>query len=276
MTLVQIGSGSITVVVAAHAGGRIASIAVEDTEILVTAQDAGVDPDDLTDAVAMMQWGSFPMAPWAGRVRRGHFTHDGVEHTLPVDLAPHAIHGSVYRRPWTVGSNDATTLTLHTDLDWPLGGWATQRISVDGSVVQCTLEVTAGDRSMPAQVGWHPWFRKPTTTRLRFAAMYERDSDGIPTGALVDPGAAGTLDDCLVDPLSTPSLVIPGRRGSRAVEVDLESDCRHWVVYDRPDHATCVEPQSGPPNGFTLEPTVVAPGATLRRRLDMKLRTVTD
>ena len=45
----------------------------------------------------------------------------------------------------------------------------------------------------------------------------------------------------------------------------LTSDCRHWVVYDEPAHATCVEPQSGPPDAFNLEPLVLAPGETLQR-----------
>jgi SAM-dependent methyltransferase len=40
------------------------------------------------------------MVPWAGRVRRGGFQFEGVEHQLECDLPPHAIHGTCYRRPW--------------------------------------------------------------------------------------------------------------------------------------------------------------------------------
>lgn len=277
---IELRADDTTVTIAPGSGGRLASIVVAGTEILVTADDAGVDPDDHSDALAAMQWGSFPMAPWAGRVRHGRFVHDGVEHVLPVDLPPHAIHGTVYRRPWTVTSVDASSATLRTDLGWPLGGWAVQRIELVGregrgarsGAVQCMLEVTAADRSMPAQVGWHPWFRRPATARLRFAAMYGRDAEGIPTGDLVPPGDPGSLDDCLVDPSGPPTLTVPGRRGSPDVEVELASDCRHWVVYDRPDHATCVEPQSGPPDGFTLEPHVLAPGESLRRWFTLTLR----
>lgn len=276
----EISAGPIDVQVSPHAGGRISSITVDGNEVLITAAAAGVDPDDVTDPIAAMQWGSFPMVPWAGRVRRGRFVHDGVEHALPCDLAPHAIHGTGYRRPWTVTSHDRTTITLRTDLDWPLGGWAMQRIDVEDlgrgrGVVVCRLEVTAADRSMPAQVGWHPWFRKPSRSRLRFAGMYERDADGIATNSIVEPGPPGTLDDCLVDPLAPPSLVVPGGRGTPDTEIELTSDCRHWVVYDRPDHATCVEPQSGPPDGFTLEPQVLAPGATLGRWFRLALSSVT-
>ncbi|MEO6102255.1 MAG: aldose epimerase, partial [Pseudoxanthomonas sp.] len=48
-------------------------------------------------------------------------------------------------------------------------------------------------------------------------------------------------------------------------QLRLSSDCTHWVVYDQPSFATCVEPQSGPPDAFNLEPSVLAPGATLQK-----------
>jgi galactose mutarotase-like enzyme len=38
-------------------------------------------------------------------------------------------------------------------------------------------------------------------------------------------------------------------------------------VYDEPAHALCVEPQSGPPDGFTIEPLVLAAAATMRRTM---------
>ena len=37
------------------------------------------------------------------------------------------------------------------------------------------------------------------------------------------------------------------------------------VVYDMPERTTCVEPQSGPPDAFNLEPRRLAPGETLER-----------
>ena len=52
-------------------GGRIASLVVDGTELLVTG-----GPDDHP-----MLWGSFPMVPWAGRIREGRFRFDGREHS---------------------------------------------------------------------------------------------------------------------------------------------------------------------------------------------------
>jgi galactose mutarotase-like enzyme len=35
------------------------------------------------------------------------------------------------------------------------------------------------------------------------------------------------------------------------------------VVYTNPEHAVCVEPQSGPPDEFNLAPKIVEPGTPL-------------
>jgi aldose 1-epimerase len=50
-------------------------------------------------------------------------------------------------------------------------------------------------------------------------------------------------DDCFVGAAQPPALVIDD------VRVTVDSSCDHWVVYT-PEHAVCIEPQSGPPNGF--------------------------
>ena len=260
---VVLRDGDVEVTVAPRAGGRVASIRVSGTEVLVTGDG---EPD--------MRWGSYPMTPWAGRVRHGTFDHDGTTYRLPLDMPPHAIHGTTYTRPWTVTGVGPDRLGMRIDLgdQWPLGGAAEQMISVSEGVVRCDLAVTAADRSMPAQVGWHPWFRKPRTARLRFGGMYVRDEEGIPTGEIVPP-PPGPWDDCFVEPRGELSLVVPGIRSSPDVEVVIASDCDHWVVYDMPDHATCVEPQSGPPDGFTLAPHVLAPGRTLRRWMTITVAT---
>jgi len=43
----------------------------------------------------------------------------------------------------------------------------------------------------------------------------------------------------------------------------VSSTLDHWVVSTEPDHALCVEPQSGPPNQVNTEPTIVEPGNPL-------------
>ncbi len=240
-------TGLAAVTVDPSCGGRLASIVMKGHELLVTG-----GPDDHP-----MLWGSFPMVPFAGRVREGHFSFGGHGVELPVNLAPHAIHGCGYDHPWSVTTQSATGVDLRIDLDWPFGGWATQHIEAGADGVQLAMTVGNDDRPMPAQAGWHPWFRRPVMLELPSARLYERDGTGIPTGRLVDV-PAGPLDDCLTALTGDPVL-----RFVDGPIIVLRSSCDHWVVYTEPEHALCVEPQTGPPDEFNHAPTTVGPGRTL-------------
>ena len=55
-----------------------------------------------------------------------------------------------------------------------------------------------------------------------------------------------------------------------ALELALESSLDHWVVYDEPDHAICVEPQSGPPDALNLGPRLVRAAEPLRGELVLR------
>jgi aldose 1-epimerase len=247
-------------------GGRIASLTVDGLALLVERPTEPTDPPHPNP----MAWGSYPMTPFAGRVRNGRFAFAGNEYQLALNHSPHAIHGTVFVQPWSV--NDVgdryVTMTCPLGDHWPFGGVAHQHIELSANGLVCRLGVTADDLAMPAQVGWHPWFAKPASARLAFARMYQRDGSGIPTGALVPP-PDGPWDDCFVEP-SGP-LELRYEHDGRSLTVTVDSDCDHWVVYDQPHHATCVEPQSGPPDGFNaLDPgacTRLEPHATLERTM---------
>ena len=245
--LLTLSHGAMSVDVAPQAGGRIAQIRVDGIEQLAGFSD---------DNDAMIGWGSYPMVPWAGRVRGGGFVFEGQTHQLPTNLGAHAIHGVGFGLPWRVDAQSLQhvelSLALPCDVRWPFGGIARQRIELSGRGVRMNLSVTAGDRAMPAELGWHPWFLKPE--RLDFAptAIYPRDADGIGTRPLVPP-TPGPWDDCFLN--DAPVVLHSG--DSR---ITLSSDCAHWVVFDMPARTTCVEPQSGPADAFNLEPRVLAPG----------------
>ena len=259
--MIALTNDAATVIVDPAAGGRIASITVAGRDVLVTGS-ASDQP---------MMWGAFPMVPWAGRVRRGRFSFEDRDYELEVNLAPHAIHGTGFTRPWRVEADGSLSLDLGDG--WPFGGVARQHFELHDDHLVCALQVEAADRPMPAQVGWHPWFRKPDHLQFEAEHMYARDDDGIPTGALVPP-VTGPWDDCFTDVVQPIELHYADMNDSdvtsrKQAEVTLmvSSSCDHWVVYDQPEHATCVEPQSGPPDGFTLRPEVLAPGETLRHTM---------
>ncbi|HZX56224.1 MAG TPA: hypothetical protein VFE86_16170 [Ilumatobacteraceae bacterium] len=254
--MIELRAGSATSTVSAADGGRVASLVVDSVPLII-----GHDP-----TLPAAGWGSFPMVPWAGRIRRGRFRFEGVDHQLPINFEQHAIHGTGFEQSWHVDDHDATRCSLSCDLDWELRGTSTQLIELSESSLSCTLAVRAGDRAMPASIGWHPWFVKPARTDLRFERMYLRDDEYIVDGATVSPPPAPPWDDCFSSPLATPRLWIGN------LEVSISSECRFWVVYDMPAHATCVEPQTGTPDAFNLPVAtggvmVLDPGEELRRTM---------
>ncbi|MEX0663951.1 MAG: aldose 1-epimerase [Acidimicrobiia bacterium] len=234
--------------------GRIERLEVSGLDLLVPPE------------VHERNYGAFPMAPWAGRVRNGMFTFDGTAHRLPLNKPPHAIHGTVRDQRWTAERESADDAEWSTSLDnpWPFAGRVVQRATLTPDSLALEMEVYATGQPMPASCGWHPWWSRRLTRgegveiELHAGQMYKRDDDGIPTGELV-PVHPPPWDDCFTN-LHEPAAILswPG-----AVTVTIETDCGCVVVFTEPEHAVCVEPQSGPPDELNLEPRVVDPGAPL-------------
>ena len=215
------------------------------------------------------------MVPFAGRIRHGAFEFDGVSYEMPVNMAPHAIHGTAYNLAWDVLIRGTSWVVLGVRLGppWPFGGTVTQLIHLRADRLVQQITAHAADLDMPVSLGWHPWFRR----RLErggelalsvgaFGRRFEKDDEGIPTGRL-GPIPTRPWDDCFVgvDPVE---LDWPG-----ALHIDVHHDCENVVLYD-PDHAICVEPQSGPPNGFSLDPhsARLAAGSSFERTVTWRWR----
>jgi galactose mutarotase-like enzyme len=237
-------------------GGRLERLQVDGLDLLV--------PPEVDDH----NYGAFPMAPWAGRIRHGRFHFDGVDYEMPCNAPPHAIHGIARDRRWRVEASTRASATLAVALDapWPFGGRVVQHAALTSGALALTMEVHAADRPMPVTCGWHPWWYRtpkvgaaPLEVELHADQMYARDDEQIPTGELT-PVHAPPWDDCFTD-LGAPVAVLswPDTR-----TVQVESDCGCVVVFTEPEHAICVEPQSGPPDAVNLgAATIVQPGAPL-------------
>ena len=230
-----------------NCGGRLASLRVDGIELLVDAVDD------------ILEWGCYPMAPWAGRVRNARFEWQGQEIILPARAAPHALHGTVLERSWhSIGGG---WMCSELGEEWPWKGQVRSHVQLTNTELVWRMEVHAENEAFPVVMGWHPWFRRRLEIAgelsLGFEAkeMYERDASGIATDRLVGP-SAGPWDDCFRQVVKPVRLV-----WSEALEIELSSSCDYWVVYSHPAHAICVEPQSGPPDGFNLGAfEVAAPG----------------
>ena len=270
LDVLQAGDGAVAVTVDLAAGARLASLVVGGHELLVGADDGLPGPTG---------WGCFPMVPWAGRIREGRFPvgSGGNRHDvrLPTNLAPHAIHGTTFDRPWTRTGPGRASCDLGPTWPWP--GRVDQTVALTERSLTLTLEVTAGapssagapvdaseQRAMPVSLGWHPWFRRSVggvdvRLDLPAEAMWRRDAAGIPDGELVPP-PPGPWDDCFTALIGPVQLDWPG-----VLTLWVESDCEHVVVYDEQPHAVCVEPQTAPPDAHNSGEDLVwlAPGDSL-------------
>lgn len=223
-------------------GGRLASLRIGDLDVV------GRGGDRLFD------WGSYAMAPFAGRVRHGRLTWDGRRHQLPLTMPPHAIHGVTVDRPWQVLDATATTASLRCDLDsrWPWRGFAVQHLTLTDDALVSRLEVHAQDDAFPAWSGYHPWFARrlsrgePVRLSVPAAGILAKDADGMPSPDVV-PIGDDPFDDCFTDVAWPATLTWDG-----ALALRIEADCRYAVVFDHKPDGVCVEPQTAPPNAVEL------------------------
>lgn len=241
--------------VSAVDGGRIARLVIAGFDLLVTSGPS----------TTPLHWGCYPMVPWAGRLRHGRFEHEGRTIAMPIDMPPNAIHGTGYTSAWEVRDQGIDFVELDVGLEWPLGGRAHQHLQLTPDALVCVLTAIAGHDSMPVTLGWHPWFVKPVSDHLVFDAYYPCDDEQIPTGELAPPPER-PWDHCFVGPSLPLELVY-----ANGLRVSVESDCDHWVVYDQRSYATCVEPQSGPPNALDMgRAQVLQPGEMLQRTMTVR------
>lgn len=197
--------------------------------------------------------GSFPMIPWAGRIRHGHLRINGTTHQLPLSKDGNAIHGLGRNVAWQRLGDGSYQCEIGDP--WPTSGIATLHYELLDGGIRTTLSWDDGTE-LPCSMGLHPWFRRRLevggAVDLTFTPvqMVERGSDALPTGRLVPP-SEGPWDDCFrVD--GAPVLTWPD-----ALSLSLSSSSPWWVVYDMPDDTVCVEPQTAPADAFghpELEP----------------------
>ena len=243
-------AGPCSVAIDLASGGRLASIRVHGLELL-EQRSATNHP---------FGWGSYVMVPWAGRIREGEYSFDGVLRQLPINLGEHAIHGTSYDRPceYLAGGSDwallGTRIGIESTPEWPFPATVTHLVSLSTSGLTQVLGVTPTEQSMPVTFGWHPWFRRKLErggaleldVDTADAQRFERDDHGMATLSLVGAGPR-PWDDCFLN-VGRTVLRWPG-----ALEVEVFHDAPCLVLYD-PPHAICVEPQSGPPDAFTIDP----------------------
>jgi aldose 1-epimerase len=206
--------------------------------------------------------GAFLMAPWPGRVRGNLVRHLGVEHPLVPTFGPWAIHGTVLDARAEIVEVGPDVVRTVTPLGptWPWAGRVHHSWQLTEESLTARMSVESQAEEFPAEVGWHPWFRRrlrrggALEVDLPASYMLQRGADHLPSGDRVERGWIGPFDDAFFVPSGRARLTWPG-----ALVVDVESSCPWYVLYDEPADWVCVEPQTAPPDGLA-DGFVVRPG----------------
>jgi len=285
MDLITLRAGGAGVVLAPAAGGSVARYWID-------RGPASLDllrPSTTSRPTDPFECAAFALVPYSNRVRAGRFSFRGRDVRLPLNRPPerHSIHGLGWPmawRPLDVREHDATLEFRHDASAWPWAFRATQHFALEPSSLTVGLALTnTSDSTMPAGLGWHPYFPRTLRTKLTadVQAMWLTDDEVMPTTlALPRPEAdlsrglkvdAVGLDNCFVG-WSRRAVIEwpePGMRLALAAEAPLD----FLVVYTPPGRPFfCVEPVSHVTDAFNLAAAgrtdtgarTLAPGETLR------------
>lgn len=246
---------------------------------------------------------SFPLIPWANRIRNGHFLFEGrsIQLRAHQGLGPHAIHGLGWTMAWDIATRSQAHITLRMAYDgaqeWPFVFAATQTYTLDHQGLRIDMEITnTGDRRMPADMGHHPYLPHDRTgggTRLQtqVSGMWESDAELLPTRVVPKHPTVQALEAGML--LRDFNLDNNFTGFGRHAEVQWPNGDRlrmastapmdYFVLYCPQDQAIfCMEPVSNCTDWFNLRHSapdtaerdaggnVLEPGQTLRGSLRLQ------
>jgi len=268
-------------------GARLHRIRAFGHELLRTPADPEMHRDD------PFFWGGYVMAPWCNRIEPGPTIVDG-RTVAPRSNFPDgsAIHGQVYAGRWTRTGDGRLRIEAGGD-GWPWRYEVTLAVRLEAGVIHLELGlVNLADAPMPAGLGLHPWWRRPTRVAIRGRGVYP---DNLMTPAEPRP-VAGRFDlrrprpmppdlDATWTRLDEPAVTLAwdgiGVEATMRAGASLGSrPARLVVVAASPSgvDAVAIEPETNAPQGLRRllrdEPDALArlaPGEALRLRIALEI-----
>jgi aldose 1-epimerase len=238
-------------VISPRQGAGILEWSIAGQNMLRRADTAAIAKND------PLGFASFPLVPYSNRIGYGRFNWAGQAMQIQPNFAPepHAVHGTGWKRPWTVQHHDAQScelvLAYDADENWHWAFTATQRVELTQGGLRMTLSaVNQSPQAVPLAFGHHPYFDSDGA-KLTFNAdsVWQTGDDGLPAHAETPSGQYDFSTDSPV----THHSVDNGYAGwdgkaqirwdNRPLMLDVVSDMTAAVVFV-PDGAGyfCFEP----------------------------------
>jgi aldose 1-epimerase len=139
----------------------------------------------------VLQAASFPVVPYANRIRNGAFRFQGREIRLPPNIKgqPLPMHGDGWLHEWRIanaGRHEVELVYEHTKGDWPWDYEARQTFTLSEDALEISLAcINRSSDEMPCGLALHPYF--PSTPRTMLDTEVERvwvvDADMLPVRA---------------------------------------------------------------------------------------------
>lgn len=148
----------------------------------------GTDRDD----PAPTETASFPLVPFANRIRGGSFRFRGTEVRLTPNMPPDPspLHGQGWLLPWEVrtkGESKAELSCVHESGEWPWHYEARQDFALDPGGLSIELSCrNLSPEPMPCALGLHPYYPCDAATVLdtEVEIVWTVDEDVLPTARI--------------------------------------------------------------------------------------------
>jgi aldose 1-epimerase len=247
--IVEISSANNRLIIDSALGGRATHWFYKDLQIL---GEKGDNP---------LVGGWYLMAPWAGRIRDNQVIYKNVKYPQEVNFQKWAIHGTVAFSEGKVQNqtSDSVEIVHTTNSNWPVKMEILQRWTVTNRYVKCFAKISVIKGEFPAELGWHPWFKRQLTKGksakfgIEAILQYIKDDNFFTLNETKEIGVP-PFDDAFVVPTGKGFIEWP-----EALRIDFSTDLQTFVVFDEPEDVFCIEPQTGPPDAINRAQTLVTP-----------------
>lgn len=149
----------------AQYGGRINSLTYQGIPILRPTLDLN-NGDPLQSAC-------FPLVPFSNRIRNGKFIFNEIAYELAANWNGDqpVIHGEAWQKPWNIVKHAPNSIIMRYVGEnwWPWEYEAQLYFTLLESGLELSLAITNRSNStMPAGLGFHPYFPRLADTRMQF------------------------------------------------------------------------------------------------------------
>lgn len=271
MALLELRAGDYAVTVDPAIGGSLRSLSWRGEPLMRMA----IGPTVLDAAC-------FPLVPFSNRIANGRFEGEGETITLspnfPGSDHPHPLHGFGWLAAWDLVESDGQAAVLehrYPGGEWPWPYLARQTVALSEAGLRLDLTVqNLSDRTMPAGLGFHPYFPRTTETILHALHMgeWQNDADCLPVRLLESEEA---IDWWRGQPVGSRPVdtVYVGRQGAlridwpdRNLQLEMVCDPRlaltaifvpgaaDWFCAEPVSHGTNALNQHGAPDIAVLGP----------------------